>query len=143
MDNDKNKSLIKPSTDTPFSIDFNWWIMQNLNWKVLLRNHLCDEHQTAYSSIDDDALIDWIDPVTAEVTQVDGLTQTFLSHCSKQQGFLNNMPLVDSLFFALLINNNKPLSSTQLSEIIGIPAQKILQVIGGNLVQKGIRPCKT
>lgn len=133
-------SLIKPTADTPFSIDFDWWERQNLNWKVLLRNHLCEEHQKTFSETTDDSLIDWVDPMTAEITVVDGIQQALMKHCSKLPDFFKDMPIVDSLFFALLVHGNKPLSANQMADIIGLPAVRILQVIGGNAVQKGIRP---
>ena len=37
----------------------------------------------------DEEMIDWVDPETAEVTQVDGIQHILISHCAKQEGFPN------------------------------------------------------
>ena len=60
----------KPTTDTPFHIDFDWWEQQGRNFRVHLLGHLCEECQQRYSNYQDAELVDWIDDRTAEVTQV-------------------------------------------------------------------------
>jgi hypothetical protein len=133
-------SLVKPTLDTPFHIEFKWWEDQGRNWKVFLRNYLCSEHQAVFTESQDDAMIDWVDPETAEVTIVDGIQQALISHCSKQPGFFTDKAMVDSIFLVFVTNANKPLTPKELEKIIGHPAQRILLTIGGITVQKGIRP---
>lgn len=140
MPNGIKHSLIKPTIDTPFHIEFKWWDDQGLNWKVYLRNYLCPDHQKVFEEAQDNGKIDWVDPETAEVTVVDGIQQALISHCSKQEGFFTKKSMVDSIFLAFITNSNKPLTPRELENIVGHPAQRILLTIGGITVQKGIRP---
>lgn len=134
-------SLIKPTLHTPFHIDFEWWKSHDQNLRVFLHSFLCPEHQAAFENMGNGVLIDWVDPQTAEVTQVDGLQQTLMVHCAKQPGFLSQTTsLVNAVFRVFLSNGNKPLSPLELAEIIGKPAEKILQTFSGPTVYQGIRP---
>ena len=141
MSDIKRFSLVKPTTETPFHIDFDWWKQQEKNWRVFLTGYLCPEHQTAYSEAAESAWIDWVDPITAEVRSVDGLQHTLITHCAKQPDFVNlNTSLVDSIFRILLAHGNNALSASQFGEITGRPAETILRTLSGSVVYKGIRP---
>ncbi|MCX7977357.1 MAG: hypothetical protein N2646_09820, partial [Bellilinea sp.] len=73
----------------------------------------------------EDIWIDWVNPQTAEVTQVDGLQHTLMVHCAKLPGFLSqNTSLVNAVFRVFLSNGNSPLTPVELAEIIGRPAEK-------------------
>jgi hypothetical protein len=137
----KRFSLVKPTTQTPFHIDFDWWREHDSNWKVYLFSYLCAEHQAAFQNTDQDAKIDWVDSVTAEVFVVDGLEHTLMSHCALQPDFLTqNTSLVDAVFRSFLKNGNKPLTPQELSEITGKTAVTILNTFSGPTIYKGIRP---
>ena len=71
-------SLLKPSVDTPFHIDFDWWKKNERDWHVFLRSLLCLEHQESFAEMEEGELIDWIDPLTAEVKPVDGVQHQML-----------------------------------------------------------------
>lgn len=140
----KRFSLVKPTTQTPFHIDFDWWKRQEKNWRVYLHGYLCAEHQATFANSSDSTWIDWIDPDTAEVFQVDGLQNILINHCAKQPGFVTlNTSLVDSVFRVLLAHGNNPLSSEQLSDVTGRPADTILRTLSGAVVYKGIRPLQS
>lgn len=137
----KRFSLVKPTIQTPFHIDFDWWREHDSNWKVYLFSYLCAEHQAAFQNTDQDAKIDWVDSVTAEVFVVDGLEHTLMSHCALQPDFLTqNTSLVDAVFRSFLKNGNKPLTPQELSEITGKTAVTILNTFSGPTIYKGIRP---
>lgn len=137
----KRRSLIKPIVTTPFKIDFEWWKKHDRDWRVYLRGFLCDEHKTLYESTENDEIIDWVDPKTGEVTQVDALFHTLISHCAKEEDFLNNrMALVDSVFRVLLANGNRPMTPEELGDRMNRPASTILRTLSGMRVYKGIRP---
>jgi hypothetical protein len=141
MNETRRFSLIKPTTDTPFHIDFDWWKQHDNNYRVFLFNCLCLEHQNAFSEAEQDVWIDWVDPETAEVRQVDGLQQILMSHCARQPDFLTSTTaLVDSVFRVLLANANAPLTPNQLGEAISRPPDTILRTLSGMQVYKGIRP---
>lgn len=137
----KRRSLIKPKLTSPFKIDFEWWKRFDRDWRVYLRSFLCVEHQRMFENLDNDEVIDWVDPKTAEVKQVDGLQHILISHCAKQEDFLTkNMALVDSVFRVFLSNGNKPLTPQELGEILNRPPDTILKTFSGVRVYKGIRP---
>ncbi len=140
MDDVKKFSLVKPSLETPFHIDFNWWEQQGRNWRVFVKDYLCKEHQQVFSESEDEIQIDWVDPVTAEVKVVDGIQQTLITHCAQQPEFYSGKALVDAIFVSFLANGNQPLTPIDLERITGYPRIRILQTIGGITVQKGIRP---
>ena len=133
--------LVKPTLDTSFHIDYDWWKRKGLHIDVELRSHLCQEHQAVFVEYFDIGKIDWVDEKTGEVTQVDGLQHVLQVHCSKQPDYINeNLSLVDTIFRVFLANGNAPLTCKELSSIIGRPAEKILHTLAGRQVYKGIRP---
>ena len=138
----KRFSLVKPTTQTPFHIDFDWWKQQDKDWRVFLFGFLCQDHQKSLSN--ESTWIDWIDPETAEVTTVDGLQHVLMSHCARQEEFItSNTSLVDSVFRALLANGNNPLTPIQLSEITTRPPETILRTLSSGVVYKGMRPLQS
>ncbi len=142
MNEVKRISLVKPTLDTPYHIDFNWWSHHDRNWRVYLRNYLCDEHKQAFAEIDAGEFVDWVDPDTAEVHQVDGLQNILITHCARQESFITHQTaLVDSIFRLFLANGNSPLSASELSERLGRDAFTILRTISGTRVYRGLRPC--
>lgn len=138
----KRFSIIKPSLDTPFHIDFIWWKQHDNNWRVFLHGCLCETHQAMFPDLEDEYWVDSVDDETAEVTRVDGLQHILMSHCARQPDFLTeNTTLVDAVFRALLANGNLPLSPNELAVKIHRPADTILRTLAGPQVYKGIRPC--
>lgn len=134
-------SLVKPTIETPFHIDFNWWQENDRNWHVELRSLLCEEHQKAFADFPEGQLIDWVDPVTAEVRQLDGLQNTLINHCARQEGFLDeHTALVEAVFRTLLANGNTPISTEELGAQLNRPAEVILRTLSSARVYKGIRP---
>ena len=134
-------SLAKPTLQTKFHIDFNWWTQSDQDWKVYLRNLLCPEHQQTFASFQGDISLDWVDPETAEVLRVDGLQNILIVHCAKQPGFITEYTaMVDALFRIFLSNGNEPLSPMQLGERLGRPPTTILNLLSGRQVYRGIRP---
>jgi hypothetical protein len=134
-------SLIKPTLDTPFHIDFEWWKNHDNDWRIFLKNCLCPEHQKAFENQPESGMIDWVDPATAEVQQVDGLQSILMQHCAKEPGFLTfNTAMIDAIFRVFLANGNAPMTPAELSDKIGKPAETILRTIAGVQVYKGIRP---
>lgn len=140
----KRFSLVKPTLQTPFHIDFEWWKNQEKNWRVFLYGYLCPEHHAIFSNATHTVNVDHVDPETAEVFSVDGLQHVLITHCARQEGFVTqNTSLVDSVFRLLLANGNTPLTPTQLGELIGRPPETILRTLAGVVVFKGIRPVQS
>jgi len=138
-----NTQLIKPTLKTPFHIDYNWWERESRELRIYLRSHLCAEHRVSYESAEDTGQVDWVDPETAEVQQLDGLQLALRSHCAKLPNYIEpHTSLVDAIFRVFLANGNTPLSSVQIAERISRPnqAQTILRTLSGGRVYKGLRP---
>jgi hypothetical protein len=135
-------SLVKPTLQTPFHIDFDWWQKNERDWRVYLHNYLCSQHQKAFASWEQGDQVDWVDPETAEVHSVDGLQHVLITHCARQEGFITQQTaLVDSVFRLFLANGNTPLSSVELAEQLGRQPIIILKTLSGGRVYKGLRPC--
>lgn len=144
MNEVKKFSLLKPTLQTTFHVDFEWWRANDSNWHISLRDMLCPEHKEALSGIAEDQLIDWIDPETAEIQPLDGLQTILINHCAQQPGFLNeHTALVEGIFRLFLANGNKPLTPIELGEQLNRPPDVILKTIAGLRVYKGIRPYTT
>lgn len=134
-------SLVKPTLQTPFHIDFDWWQKNERDWHVYLRSLLCPEHQEVFASVKQGEMIDWIDPKTAEVKPVDGIQHTLMSHCARRPEFVTGQTaLVEAVFRLFLTNDNNPMTSEELGELLNRPPQTILRTLSGPRVYKGLRP---
>lgn len=132
-------SLVKPTVDTPFHIDFSWWRQNDREWRVFLRGLLGEDQEAKLADVDLDERVDWVDPATGEVTQMD-LLQYLLSNHYAQQDDGAGASMVESIFRAFLKNGNSPMSAKQLGEALGRPPQTILRTLSGARVYRGIRP---
>jgi hypothetical protein len=137
----KKFSMVKPTLKTPFHVDFKWWQANDNNWHVGLHDMLCPEHQEAFSGFVEGQLIDWIDPETAEISELDGLQTTLINHCAQQPGFLDaHTVLIEAVFRIFLANGDKPLTAEELGAQLNRAPDVILKTIAGPRVYKGIRP---
>jgi len=142
MSEKKTFSLVKPTLDTPFHIDFDWWQNNERNWRIHLRSVMCAEHQEVFVAWQDGDMIDWIDPETAEVKVVDGMQHTLMSHCALAPEFLTERTsLVEAVFRLFLVNGNQPMTSRELAQELGRPEMTILRTLAGVRVYRGLRPC--
>jgi hypothetical protein len=134
-------SLVKPTIQTRFHIDFNWWESNDRDWRVYLRSYLCPEHQKLFTGSQALETVDWVDPATAEVQPVDGVQHILISHCARQPGFISeHTAVVDAIFRLFLANGNLPMSCVELGERLGKPPETILRTLTGVRVYKGVRP---
>jgi len=134
-------ALVKPTLDTRFHIDYEWWEREGLQIGIELRAHLCAEHRAVFQDHYDVDTIDWVDEQTGQVTPVNGLQHILQVHCSKQPGYINEqLSLVEAVFRVFLSNGNTPLTCVELGALIGHPPDKVLRILSGRRVYKGIRP---
>ena len=133
-------SLIKPTAETLYHLDFDWWQENDSNWRIFLFEFLCPEHQAFFKDKADTTKIDAVDPDTAEIKQVDGLLFELMNHCAKQDGFISaNLPIIAKVLRTFLANGNHPLSAGEISEIVSRPVATVLATLSGPQVFKGIR----
>lgn len=134
-------SLVKPTADTPYHIDFSWWRQSDREWRVYLRGLLGPEHEEQLDQLQGDEQLDWVDPDTAEVHQVEALQYLLMTHFSGNQDLLEEgTSMVEAIFRVFLKNGNTPMSPAQLAEELGRPANTILRTLSGTRIYRGIRP---
>jgi hypothetical protein len=134
---------MRPTVDTKFHIDFDWWEEKERNFRLHLLSHLCSDCQSRYKDHREAELIDWVDADTAEVTKVDGLWHSLRICCSQRPDYVDELtPLTTAVFRTFLANGNEPLSPVELQDRLRRPADTILRTIGGVRVYHGIKPVK-
>jgi len=137
----KLSRLIKPTTDTPFHIDFEWWKQEGRDLHAYLLSQVPAEARDAYAELDGDALVDSVDPEMGEVKREDGLLLRVRSMARQQSDFVNDRTsIIDAVFRIFLINDNQPLTVSELSKRLNRDASLILRTLSGNQVYKGLRP---
>ena len=132
--------LIKPSVETKFYIDYDWWEQSRDDLQVYLLTHLTPEQQQALEHRDLREEFDYVHPETGEVFQVDTLGLAIRESSKREDFITGHIGLIDSVFRALLVNGNHPLKALELAEYTGRDASTILKTIGGVRVYRGIRP---
>ena len=138
----KGFSLVKPTLETPFHIDFSWWSQNDREWRVYLLNLLTDEEKERFGDlIDGDVTLDWVDPETAEVVQVDGLQHVLITHTAQKEGFLSeHTAVIEAVFRLFLKNGNTPMTVVEIAEELNRDPKPILRTLSGPRVYRGIRP---
>jgi hypothetical protein len=136
---------IRPTLDTKYHIDFDWWDEQKLDFRLYLRSQLCEDHQKDYAAHQVTELVDWVDPNTAEVKRVDALWQALKSCCSLRDDYISeSTPLITAVFRMFLLNDNTPLSPRELAEKIGhARPDTILRTLSKGKIYRGIKPVTT
>jgi len=135
-------SLVKPTLDTPFHIDFNWWQQHDREWRVHLRSLLSEEDQETYKDIiDGDKNLDYVDPETAEVHVVDGLQHVLITKTAQEEDFLDpRISLIEAVFRLFLKNGNLPMTIQEVGSQLERDPKPILRTLAGPRVYRGIRP---
>lgn len=138
----KPSSLVKPTLDTKFHIDYSWWDRSGDDLRVYLLSHLLPEQRDRLSQTEAGSMVDYVDPETGEVKQLDELGLA-IQQAAKDPNFINpHTSLVDSVFRVFLANGNIPLSPRELADRTARPAQTILKTFSSGTVYRGIRPFK-
>ncbi len=133
---------VKPTLETKFHIDFDWWAERGANFRVVLHSRLCDECREKYPPVGASDEIDWIDPDTAEIARVDGLWHSLRTCCSQKPTYITEYTtLAEAAFRIFLANDNTPLTAVELHKIIGRRTpEAILATLAGKQVYMGIKP---
>jgi len=133
---------IKPTLKTKFHIDFNWWLQPGKNLRRYLLAHSCDAVKTMVDENPEPQTMDWVDPETGQVFEIDQLWHVIRRHCADEPDFVpDTLPLTESIFRLFLMNDNTPLTPVEMEQLLGKrDARTILRTIGGRRVYEGIRP---
>ncbi len=131
--------LKRPTLDTKFHIDFEWWEESNLDLKTYLFSRLEIGDESALDLGLD--FVDLVDSETGEVRRVDGFQYALQTYFSQMpDDFARHSSLVDAVFYLLLANANKPMSARELAERVERDPEVVLKTISGTRIYQGIRP---
>lgn len=132
----------RPSLETKFHIDDEWWKASGKDLRVAVRGQLCRDCQVRFPDHRNLESVDWVDPDTAEVVRADALLQTLRSDCSTKPEFISaSNSLVTNIFRLLLVNGNQALNPKELaSHMPWTNADTILRTLSAGTVYMGIRP---
>lgn len=129
----------RPTKDTKFYIDYEWWDRSNLDLKTYLYTRLNIEEGVQLDTDIDQ--VDLIDPATGEVRQVDGFQYVLQTYFSQlPDDFTARTSVVDAAFCVLLANANQPMTAEALASRLQRPTEVILKTFGGPRIYQGIRP---
>jgi hypothetical protein len=129
---------IKPTVDTKFHIDFTWWQSHNLT--STLRNHACPNALNLYESYTHKTY-DWINRETGQVYQLSILWRLIQTHCHEEPEFINyHLPLTTAIFRLFILNDNLPLSPTEIHAKIRKRTPEVILTTINRQVYEGIRP---
>lgn len=132
----------RPSLDTKFHIDNEWWQNSGKDLRVAVRGQLCRDDQARFPDHRNLESVDWVDPETAEVVRADALLQTLRSHCARQPEFVSSgNTAVSNIFRIFLLNGNQPLTPRELArQMPWTSPEVILRTLASGQVYMGIRP---
>lgn len=132
----------RPSVETKFHIDYDWWEQSGKNFRIYLRDQLCDECRERFANYQNTENVDWIDPDTAEVRRTDALRECLRTRCANDPSYINErLPLASACFRVFLANNNTPLTPNELHQLLPWKSpDSILRTLAGDQVYFGIRP---
>lgn len=135
----------RPTVNTKFHIDMNWWEENNRDIRVYVRDALCEECRADYAEYEGQPEVDWVDENTGEVTRVDALWHSLRTCCSSKPSYIApNTPIIDAVFRTFLANGNKPLSVRELYELIDRrPPEVLLRMLTAGPIYMGIRPARS
>ena len=62
---------LRTTPDTRFHIDHDWWENSGRDFRLYLRDQLCEECRERFADHQNTENVDWVDPDTGEVHQTD------------------------------------------------------------------------
>ena len=132
----------RPTPDTKFCIDYDWWRDKGKDVRVAVRGQLCSDCQSRFMDHRNTEAVDWVDPETAEVTRADALIQCLRDECAHKPEFISRAnPLITNVFRLFLYNGNQPLSCREMAERMPWSnASSILRTLTSGEIYMGIRP---
>jgi len=132
-------NLKRPTPDTKFYVDYDWWEESNLDLKTYLFTRLDLGEDVSLESEQEE--VDIINMETGEVRRVDGFQYVIQAYFSQlEDDFTERASLVDAVFCVLLANANQPMTAREIAQKVNRQVNVVLKTIGGPKVYQGIRP---
>ena len=135
-------TYIKPNIDTKFHIDFYWWEKTGKNLRSYIQSLFNPESEMYHAGYDVTETFDWIDPETGEISKIPMLWLHLREEAQGNDEFIDEYTsLTTGIFRAFVVNNNVPLTPTELYQQLQKQSPNmILQTIGRYRTHDGIRP---
>lgn len=136
--------LARPTVNSYFHVDWDWFRRNKLGIKSLVHNQLCPQCLREFSEGVEVQDVDYIDPETGEVFKINNLWEAILAHCQWQPNYLdNNMPLNQRILRVFLASNNEPMTVKALARELGLyDPNFLLRVLMASGVQNGVVPVR-
>ncbi|TAH51698.1 MAG: hypothetical protein EYC68_10065 [Chloroflexota bacterium] len=128
------------TTKSKFHIDVAYWEKQGRNFRQEVYDALCQECKSMYS-LEDVREVDYVDPVTGQVTRIDALLDCASAVCSNAPDFINpKMPLTRSIFRAFIAAGNLPQSAEEIYAHInkGSPQIILKELLSVQMESEGV-----
>ena len=134
----------RPTLETKFEIDYNWWKAGGKDIRVAVRGQLCPDCQKRFPDHRNTEAVDWVDSETAEVVRADALLQCLRSECAKRPDYISHsIPLVTNVFRIFLRDGNQSLTPVELhQQIPWASSDSLLRTLTSGTVYMGIRPAQ-
>lgn len=140
MQPSKPALIVKPTLDTKFHIDYDWWNRGEEDLDQYLLTHLPPDRRGLITTGEERSIVDYVHPETGEVFRYDEL-KLAIQEAAHQPDFINpQTSLIDSVFRVFLANGNQPRTPRELATDTGRNPDIILKTLGGIKVYKGLRP---
>jgi len=136
----KPSTILKPTLDTKFHIDYEWWERENNDLRSYMLTHLPPDLREKFGDKEENQVVDYIDPDTGEIFQLDELGLAIQEAAKRDDFITSHTALVDCVFRVFLANSNTPLTPKELEEKTDRDARTILKTFSGLRVYRGIRP---
>jgi hypothetical protein len=134
--------IARPTLETRFAIDWSWFERSQINAEKVIRDQLPPAVARRFPEDKSIPIVDYINPETGEVTQIDALREAIMSECQWEPTFITgDIPVVQAVLRMYLANNNQSLTAVEIAQRLGRhDPEVILRVLTGGGVQMGIVP---
>lgn len=133
-------ALSKPPTyDTQYHIDYEWWSRTGKDLVQAMIAQLPQALRETLSAHPHESTVDYIDPVTAEVTAIDELTLAIRTAAAAPDFITPQTSITDAMFRIFVANGNQPLSVNELAERLSRLPKDILKILSGRETYYGLR----
>ncbi len=125
---------------TKFQIDYGWFEKNGQDINVLIAKCLTPEQLEAAGDEPLHIAQDFVNAETGEVNRVTRAMQLIREQRLHDPDFIGpRTPVAEAAFRVFLLNNNTPLSASELAAKIGRTPKEIIDRLGGRTVYNGIK----
>ena len=136
--------FFRPTETTPFHVDYSWFDKNGQDINILIFQCLTTEQQERLADVSANEALDFVDELTGEVHKVTRAIQIIREERAADPTFIGDrLPVAEAAFRTFLLNNNQPMTATELAARINRKPTEVLNQLGGRIIYRGIRPILT